>query len=575
MAAVLMALLCLPGCVAFAPQRVTTEAIRHFRTIQSLDLTQVSKTRPVTLEEAIEQRKRQTGGEANLPTLGMPREVGAGPSTADAIPEPDLDGPAVDLTLEEARAAALANNLDLKVQFVNPTIARQVISEAAGVFQPTFLLPWERQQIKPPPGNISFGTQVPATMDTLDPAVNVPLTTGGTFRLEGPITRDKIPHFNGVDTTGAFSFSQPLLAGGGINPNTAGIQIAQVNYGIANTRAKLAAVQVLADVERAYWNLYQALGILEIAQTQLSIGKEQVRVAERLIEANIQSDVDRLRALTGLYPREVDLVAAQTNVKIAARNLRRIMLRPDLPVPSRRELRVVTPPTPLGLNLDRPSLVERGFQNRMDLAEFELDIVLEAVNIMFQGNAALPRLDATTRIALLGTGNSLGRSYETLFGNDYHQSTIGVSAVVPLPFGVNAAPAARRREAILRQLQDALSRDRIKVSIKQDVNNAVDRLEQTWQQILFARQGVLNATQAYEAELRLFKLGQRTSTDVLIAADRLALNQQNEVNAITNYQLARVDLAVATGTMLGLGQVEWGPVGDQPFKEWGPRPPVP
>jgi outer membrane protein len=49
----------------------------------------------------------------------------------------------------------------------------------------------------------------------------------------------------------------------------------------------------------------------------------------------------------------------------------------------------------------------------------------------------------------------------------------------------------------------------------------------------------------------------RTSTDVLDAQTRLANAQSAEIAAITDYQIAQIDIAFATGTLLGRAGVAW------------------
>ena len=58
--------------------------------------------------------------------------------------------------------------------------------------------------------------------------------------------------------------------------------------------------------------------------------------------------------------------------------------------------------------------------------------------------------------------------------------------------------------------------------------------------------------------------GARTSTEVLDAAARLAEAQSREIVAVTSYQISQIDLAFATGTLLGRNRVRWAsdlPVG--------------
>jgi len=127
-----------------------------------------------------------------------------------------------------------------------------------------------------------------------------------------------------------------------------------------------------------------------------------------------------------------------------------------------------------------------------------------------------------------------------------------------VPIG-NQSALSRLRQAMLRRLQTLATRDQRDLQIRQEVFNAVDQLEATWQRILAARQRVVLAARVVEAEQRQFNQGLRTSTDVLDAQTRLANAQSSEVQAVAEYQIAQVDIAQATGTVLGASRVTWRP----------------
>lgn len=50
-----------------------------------------------------------------------------------------------------------------------------------------------------------------------------------------------------------------------------------------------------------------------------------------------------------------------------------------------------------------------------------------------------------------------------------------------------------------------------------------------------------------------------TSNEVLNAHTNLAEAQRNEISALADYRISLVDLAYATGTLLGAAKVEWVP----------------
>jgi len=77
------------------------------------------------------------------------------------------------------------------------------------------------------------------------------------------------------------------------------------------------------------------------------------------------------------------------------------------------------------------------------------------------------------------------------------------------------------------------------------------------ERILAARQNVLLAGLNYDAELKQFSEGLRTMTEVLETLTRLGEAQLREVRAIGDYQVSIIDLAFATGTLLGHSRVGW------------------
>ena len=97
------------------------------------------------------------------------------------------------------------------------------------------------------------------------------------------------------------------------------------------------------------------------------------------------------------------------------------------------------------------------------------------------------------------------------------------------------------------------------MQIQTEVLGAIEQLEANWQSILAGRQNSILAGRLYEAEKRQFVVGLRTATDVLDAQAKFANAQSTEISALTEYEIAQVDLAYATGTLLGATKVRWEP----------------
>ena len=92
-----------------------------------------------------------------------------------------------------------------------------------------------------------------------------------------------------------------------------------------------------------------------------------------------------------------------------------------------------------------------------------------------------------------------------------------------------------------------------------EVRDAIDQLEANFQRILAAQKRVVLAARVLDLEIRQFNLGLRTTDDVLEAQASLGAAQLSEISALTEYQIAQIDIAFATGTLLGASQVAWEP----------------
>jgi outer membrane protein TolC len=123
----------------------------------------------------------------------------------------------------------------------------------------------------------------------------------------------------------------------------------------------------------------------------------------------------------------------------------------------------------------------------------------------------------------------------------------------------NRAAKARLRRAMLQRLQRLASRDQRELAIRQQVYDVLDQLRENWQRIIAAGQEVTIAAATWQAERRQFEVGLRTSTEVLEAAARLAGAESREIRALAAYEISQINIAVATGTLLGQDRVMWQP----------------
>jgi len=504
----------------------------ELRTIETRELAEDSRTPPRTVEDATKDVL------TNIVT----------PTTAPAT---------LDISLADVRAASLQNNLDLRVEIVSPEISAAELDAEEAKFESVFFAGGRRVNTDAP---TSLGTEGSrSTFDSYEAGIDVPLRTGGSARVSFPLTESETNNpfstLNPAYTSDLrFSISQPLLRNAGVNVNTHSIRVARYQDIIANARTKLEAIRILANADKAYWALYAARRELAVRQQQYELAVTQLEQAKRRVNAGDVAPIEITRAESGLAASLENIIIAQTAIRRRQRDLKRIMNRPDLPQNGPTEIMIATDPTPVGLDLDGDALADFAVANRMEMVELELQLAIDASTVDFQRNARLPLVTLDYSYTINGLGGSYGDSVGQVGDKNFEDWSVGLNAEIPIG---NEAAKALFRQAVLIRLQRLATRDQREASIRQEVYDALDQLEQNWQRILAARYEAMLAGRTYDAEVRQFNVGERTSTDVLDAATRLGDAQSREVIALAEYEISQVDIAFATGTLLGMERVRW------------------
>ncbi len=506
-----------------------------------------------------------------IDTVKLQSQSGAEPRTVEeaadeaieTLIERSMAKESTDVSLADVRMAALANNLDLDVELVNPSIAQATVDEEEAKFEATFFGSARRTRNDDP---VEFVTQSSQSdLTRFDLGVDIPLRTGGRITVDFPFGRSDVDNpfaaFPGeatFDAAAQFSISQELLRGAGVVANTYSIKVARYQRKITDARTKLEAIRILANADKGYWLVYAARRQLDVRLQQYELAVEQLEQARRRYNAGDAPEIDITRAESGVASSLEDIIVSETILKRRQRDLKRIMNRADLPMSATTAIVTTTLPEPVFLDLDPVALGEFAVANRMEMLELELQLAVDMATVGFEKNAALPLFTIDYSYSVAGRDSSWGGALDQIVDRSFTGWTVGLNTRIPIG---NEAAKARVHRALLTRLQRLSTKEQRKLAILLEVYNAVDLLNQEWQRILAARQAVILAGRTFEGEKRQFDVGLRTSTDVLDAAARLADAQSSEVRALVDYEIARVDIAFGTGTLLGYGRILWTPIG--------------
>ena len=503
-----------------------------------------------------------------IETLELPE---AEPNDAPMANANDAPSKELQLSLEECRALALQNDLKLKADLITPMIAAERLSEAEAKFEASFFANGNLDKSEVPGGTlieVAPGVFVPAIAASksetsfADLGVQLPLYTGGSVTFDWADTRikdlDGGPLFNpSYRSQFSVSVSQPLLQNAGKWANMHSIRVAGYSRQMIDARAKLEVIVVLAAVDRVYWRLYAAQKELQVRRQQYDLAQGQLERAQRLVELGERTQIEIIRAEAGVAQQLEAIIIAENNLRYRERELKRVINKPGLDMRTSTVLVPLTEPDPVRYDTDHSQLVRIAMDSRMELLELQIQLLQDASSVDYARNQALPLASLGYTYNITATEDSRDEALDLLYSSDFTGHRLNAQMVIRIG---NQAAKSRIRQALYQRRQRLASRKDREAMIEWEVLNAIDLVEANWQRILAARQNSILNGHLYEAEKRQFDLGTRTSTDVVDAQTTFANAQIAEISALAEYQIALVDLAYATGTILGAARIQWAPI---------------
>lgn len=531
---------------------------------EDLALPDLSRAEPKTLDTAIAEFR----ADPKKLDLTAPPVVLEEKDTTEAAEESHA------LTIADARAMALTNNLDLKIALIDPSIAATVVSEEEARFddlifarakysnKDTPFLDGDVVNFKsdsPLDGDIAKLGYMPQSTDQLDieAGIMIPLRTGGTVVLSTPLENKRTSRFVPSDQYRSalrFSMSQPLLRDAGISTNVAGIRIARYEQQIVDLKTRLQSIRVLATVDKAYWALYAAWGKLDIRRQQYEIAQQNLTMVKRRVEEGLTAAIEINRAEIGVAERMEALIVANTRLKLSQRQLLQFLNDKRYGIDTSTVMIPETSPMLVSFDFDREALARKALDGRLELLELELKLAADATKIDYLENQTLPMFMLDYSYGTQGRDyHDFGGAYGDAFTGRYDDWSVGLRLEIPL---TNELRKSRLSRAVQQRLQRLTTRDLKELTVRREIYDALDTVSQNWQRIIAARQNVVLAGTNYDAELKQFEEGLRTMTEVLEMLTKLGDAQMKEVRAIADYQVGLIDLAYATGTLLGYSKVD-------------------
>ncbi len=309
-------------------------------------------------------------------------------------------------------------------------------------------------------------------------------------------------------------------------------QVAKLQKEVANAEVRLATETAIQQVARAYVLSLKAEAAVDTAKANLILAERLLKVAESQRRAGTGTGIEVTRAKVQLQNDRQKRLIAENALSQAHLHLKRaIGLNLEQEIALTDRMNDGSEPIPQ----TAPS-IETALVRRPDLLAQQKRLAAAGMSMRSVAAERWPSLAAS------GDYGTIGNSTQLL-----PTRTIAVGLRVPIFDG--GRREARRAEVGVLERQERLKGEDLRRQVELEVRQALLDLASTRSQIDTARLGLeLAENEVAQAERRT-EAGVASGIELTDAQTRLARARDNQLAALYLFNLARIDLAAATGSM--------------------------
>jgi outer membrane protein TolC len=459
------------------------------------------------------------------------------------------------LTIRECVERALENNLEIRAQRINPTIATWGVVGAQGVYDPLLSGAFNYVDSTTPAEFVGVPTNgllstTPVKEQQLQSSGTLSglLPSGATYGLSATDTRysgNTRTNFLYAGTAG-ISGTQPLLKNFGFGVNAAIIRIARESKTIAIQNFVQFVMTKISTVSTAYYELVYAIENHKAAVENRELARQLLDENRKREQVGTMSPLDVIQAEAGVAESEQNVITTAQTIKDNENTLKRLICQQ---VTEFRGTSLVPVDYPIiqMIALDVDECTRTALQMRADYLSALHSLEQQNITVQFDRNQIWPQLDLQGSYGLNGSGRTFGGMYDNLASGNNPVWSVGVVASFPL-----GDRRARSTYHIARLDADQLllSLKSLEQDIVVGVDTAVGHVEANLKSVEAARAATRLAQESLDAEKKKLLAGTSTTFLVLQAQSQLATARSAQIRAEADYSESLVALDLAEGTIL-------------------------
>ncbi len=509
----------------------------------------------------------------------VPAPGGRAPATGVLLPPGTVQpaaAPTRRLSVDEAVALALENNLGIRSERYGPQIQDTVVADARSVWLPNLSLDMLRDNAVTPSATFLDGvdTQVVNKLFSNVFTVNQQMPwAGGSYTAAWDGTRRTTTSFfssfnPALGSNLRLSYTQPLLRNFAIDAGRQQVTVATTNREIADIGLRQTVAATERSVRNAYWDLVFAIAFLDVQRQSLELAEESLRNNRARVEVGTMAPIDIVEAEAEVARNQEAVIVAEAQIAGAEDLLRTLILDPAAPDFWSVRLLPTDAPVLAARRIDVDAAVRAAIERRTDVDQLRKQIENTETNARFFANQRLPDLNLFVDYSVAGLGGrrflrgpgfpgpvigeqnyAFGDVLGDLLGNDFPSWQLGLTVGYPLGRSTADANLARAR---LERSQGEARLLEIEIRVATEVRDVARRVNTNLQRVEATRVARELAELRLEAEQRRFDVALSTSFFVFRAQRDLAMARNNELLATLDYLKSLVDFeAVQEVPLLG------------------------
>ena len=523
-------------------------------------------------------------------------------TTPLAMQDP-ADLPSVDLSLQDAINLAVTSSPVLRTVGASPD-ARVAVQGVATVYDPAITasspllgteaalsafdaqyaqqLFWsstDRPNNLAPNGITSEFT--PAVSLAKNAAFNAELSkttaTGGTYALRHIVnySRNNQPFrafTSAFDGWVEAEWRQPLAQGAGVTYNRIagpgavpgqynGVLIARVNEDVSLVDFESSVIQLVADVEKSYWDLVTAYRRLDAAVRGRELARRTWEYNKKRLEVGAGRLDDEAQARSQYYNFEAQVQAALAGDNGLYKVEQDLRYMVGMVATDGRLLRPTTKPIDVKVTFDWESALAQALQRRAEIRRQKFQVKRRDMELVAARLNYKPRFDFVSQYRWYGLGNhlignkdtALDNMYGEITGGNYQEWRAGVD--LRFPVGLRAAGLAianaklnvKRERAILAETEYLISHNLSDAARRVTITHEL--LETNYDRLL----ADLNQVDVLDAR---YRIGADNIRDLLLAQRQLVNSATEFYSSLSQYNLAIRDFHREKGSLLAYNNVQ-------------------